>query len=167
MNKYIRIILPVLIVVTMSFLTACTDRKSETSSAVTKELSSVASTETSTEAATEPSSRNAENTETGVYTKITVEEAYEMMQNQEVVIVDVRTQAEYNTGYIPKAILIPNEEIKDTPPAQLPDKDAIILLYCRSGNRSAQAANKLIKMGYTKVYDFGGINKWPYDIEQP
>ncbi|MDO4753628.1 MAG: rhodanese-like domain-containing protein [Bacillota bacterium] len=117
------------------------------------------------------SSTSSENTEekggTGVYTKITAEEAYEMMKNQEVIIVDVRTEAEYKTGFIPNAVLIPNESIGDTPPAELPDKDATILLYCRSGNRSAQAANKLIKMGYTKVYDFGGINSWPYDIKKP
>lgn len=103
----------------------------------------------------------------GVYTKITAEEAYEMMQNQEVIIIDVRTEAEYKEGFISNAILIPNDEITDTPPEQLPDKDAVILVYCRSGNRSAKAANKLIQMGYTKIYDFGGINRWTYGVEKP
>jgi phage shock protein E len=98
-------------------------------------------------------------------TKISPETAYEMMQTQEVVIVDVRTLAEFQLGYIAGAILIPNETI-NAAPAQLPDKDAIILVYCRSGNRSAQASQKLASYGYTQVYDFGGIISWPFDIVQ-
>ena len=96
-------------------------------------------------------------------TKINADKAKEMMDTQEVIVVDVRTQAEYNEGYIPNAILIPNESI-DGEPMELVDKDATILVYCRSGNRSAQAAKKLVDLGYTNVYDFGGIIDWPYEI---
>lgn len=98
-------------------------------------------------------------------TKISATEAKEMMESQEVVIVDVRTLEEYQSGHIEGAILIPNEGITSEP-MELPDKDAVILVYCRSGNRSAQASDKLVQLGYTKVYDFGGIIDWPYEIVQ-
>jgi rhodanese-related sulfurtransferase/thiol-disulfide isomerase/thioredoxin len=99
-------------------------------------------------------------------TVISAEEAYGRMQSGDAVtVLDVRTAAEYEAGHIPGAILVPNEDIADTPPAELPVKDAEILVYCRSGNRSAQAAKKLAAMGYTRVYDFGGINSWPYETE--
>lgn len=97
------------------------------------------------------------------YHKISAQVAKEMMESQDVIIVDVRTQAEYNEGYIENAILIPNESISEAP-RELPDKDAIILVYCRSGNRSKQAADKLVALGYTNIYDFGGIIDWPYEI---
>ena len=88
-----------------------------------------------------------------------------MMAAENVIIVDVRTPVEYEQGYIPGAILIPNETITTVnKPQALQDTDAIILLYCRSGSRSAQAARKLVSLGYTQVYDFGGIIDWPYDI---
>ena len=77
---------------------------------------------------------------------------------------DVRTPEEYTEGYIKGAVNLPNEDIKDTPPALLPDKNAKILVYCRSGNRSQEASQKLIDMGYSQVYDFGGIIDWPYEI---
>lgn len=97
------------------------------------------------------------------YHKISAEDAKEMMDTQDVIIVDVRTQAENNEGYIENAILIPNESISGAP-SELPDKDAVILIYCRSGNRSKQAADKLVALGYTNIYDFGGIMDWPYEI---
>lgn len=97
------------------------------------------------------------------YHKISATEAKEMMDTQDVIIVDVRTQAEYNEGYIENAILIPNESISGAP-SELPDKDAVILIYCRSGNRSKQVADKLVALGYTNIYDFGGIIDWPYEI---
>lgn len=99
-----------------------------------------------------------------VYTKITQEQAKERIDSGDpVIILDVRTLEEYNQSHIPDAILIPNETIGTELPEELPDLDAEILVYCRSGNRSAQAANKLIDMGYTRVFDFGGINTWPYE----
>ena len=97
---------------------------------------------------------------------ITAEEAKARMDSgDEVVIVDVRTEAEYEEGHVPGAILLPNENIGTTQPDQLPDLDAEILIYCRSGRRSAEAAKKLAAMGYTNVSDFGGILDWPYDTE--
>lgn len=97
------------------------------------------------------------------YHKISAQEAKEMMESQDVIIVDVRTQAEYNEGYIENAILIPNESISEAP-RELPDKNAIILVYCRSGKRSKEASDKLVSLGYTNIYDFGGIIDWPYEI---
>ncbi len=99
----------------------------------------------------------------GEYMQITQEEAKKMMDEQEVIIVDVRTEEEYVQGHIEKAVLVPNESIADTPPAALP-LDATLLIYCRSGNRSKQAAQKLADMGYTRVYEFGGINDWQYGV---
>lgn len=100
----------------------------------------------------------------GVYQKISAEEAKKMMDEQEVIIVDVRTQGEYDGGHIENALLIPNETIGSEPPEALSDKSAIILLYCRSGNRSSQAARKLLDMGYQNVYDFGSIADWSYGL---
>ncbi|MDD3315169.1 MAG: rhodanese-like domain-containing protein, partial [Syntrophaceticus sp.] len=81
----------------------------------------------------------------------------------EVILVDVRTQEEYDEKHIDGAILIPNETITDTEPEQLSDKDAEILVYCKSGNRSNQAAEKLADMGFSNVYNIlGGISEWPY-----
>ena len=103
--------------------------------------------------------------ETAVYRRISAQEAKDMMdKNEEVVIVDVRTQGEYDSGHIEGAILIPNETIVNDRPEQLSDTDAIILVYCRSGNRSNTAAKKLINAGYRNVYDFGGIIDWPFEI---
>ncbi len=95
------------------------------------------------------------------YRQISQEEAARMMEQDDGhVIVDVRRQDEYDAGHIPGAILIPNESIDTEPPAELPDKDQVILIYCRSGNRSKQAADKLFNMGYTNIYEFGGITDW-------
>ncbi len=102
----------------------------------------------------------------GAYKKITPNEAKVMMEESKVTLVDVRTEAEYKKGHIPGAILVPNETIGNTMPEQLPDKKATIMVYCRSGARSKQASDKLIKLGYEKVYDLGGIIDWPYEIEK-
>ena len=99
------------------------------------------------------------------YIQIDQEKAKEMMAvNDGHVVVDVRRVDEYASGHIPGAILIPNESIGTEKPDQLPDKDQIILVYCRSGNRSKQAAQKLADMGYTNIYEFGGINTWTGEV---
>ncbi|MBR3243579.1 MAG: rhodanese-like domain-containing protein [Parasporobacterium sp.] len=99
------------------------------------------------------------------YIQIDQEKAKEMMAvNDGHVIVDVRRADEYAAGHIHGAILIPNESIGTEKPEQLPDKDQIILIYCRSGNRSKQAAQKLADMGYTNIYEFGGINTWTGEV---
>ena len=99
------------------------------------------------------------------YKQISQEEAKEMMGRDDGhVIVDVRRQDEYDAGHIPGAILIPNESIGHGAPEALPDYDQVILIYCRSGNRSKQASEKLAAMGYTNIYEFGGINTWTGEI---
>ena len=96
------------------------------------------------------------------YKQISQDEAKEMMARDDGhIIVDVRRQDEYDAGHIPGAILIPNESIDKERPKELPDLDQIILVYCRSGRRSKEASEKLAKMGYTKIYEFGGIITWP------
>ena len=97
------------------------------------------------------------------YHKITAAEAKEMMNGGEVTVVDVRTKEEYGAAHIPDAVLVPNESIGTAQPAVLPDKDATLLVYCRTGVRSKQASDKLVGLGYKNVYDFGGIVDWPYD----
>ena len=102
---------------------------------------------------------------TAAYKQISQEEAKEMMSRDDGhVIVDVRRQDEYDAGHIPGAILIPNESIGCDSPEALPDYDQIILIYCRTGNRSKQASEKLAAMGYTNIYEFGGINTWTGEI---
>ena len=99
------------------------------------------------------------------YRKISAADAQARMDSgDEIIILDVRTEEEYDAGHITDAILVPNETIIDEQPELLPDLDAEILVYCRSGNRSAQAAKKLIAIGYTNVVDFGGIIDWPYEV---
>jgi rhodanese-related sulfurtransferase len=96
---------------------------------------------------------------TASYKQITQEEAKEMMAKDDGhIIVDVRRQDEYDEGHIPGAVLIPNESITDKRPEELPDLNQIILVYCRSGRRSKEASQKLADIGYTNVYEFGGIN---------
>ena len=110
------------------------------------------------------SGSSTENSSKAVYHKISAKEAKEMMDSTEnYIILDVRTDTEYKDKHIDGAILIPDYEIKDRAESELPDKNAVILVYCRSGNRSRGASNALVDMGYTNVYDFGGINDWPYD----
>lgn len=82
------------------------------------------------------------------------------------VILDVRTQEEYDSDHIPGAICIPNETIGAEPPAEIPDKNQTIFVYCRSGNRSVQASEKLASMGYTNIVEFGGIDDWPGEVVQ-
>jgi len=101
------------------------------------------------------------------YQKITPQQAKARMAEPGVIVLDVRMQQEYDAGHIANAVLLPLPLIEagDAAVAKaLPDKDAEILVYCRSGRRSAIAANALINMGYTNVFDFGGINEWPYEV---
>lgn len=101
------------------------------------------------------------------YQQISQEEAKEMMDSQEVLILDVREQDEYDSGHIPGAVLLPVGSITEESAAEvIPEKDATVLVYCRSGNRSKTAAKALAELGYTGIYEFGGITTWPYDVEQ-
>lgn len=96
------------------------------------------------------------------YKSITSSEAYEIINNNDsVVILDVRSESEYKSGHIKDAINIPVDSISDVQDV-VNDKDKVILVYCRSGNRSKVASEELVKLGYTNVNDFGGINNWEY-----
>ena len=95
------------------------------------------------------------------YTQISMEEAVAMMEKEtDYIILDVRTAEEFTQKHIPDAINIPNETIGSEELTELPDKNQLVFVYCRSGNRSKQASEKLAALGYTKIYEFGGINDW-------
>ena len=110
---------------------------------------------------------NASNTSSeSDYQQISQEEAKEMMDTQEVIILDVREQDEYDSGHIPGAVLLPVGTIDEETAAEvIPEKDSTVLVYCRSGNRSKTASSALAELGYTNIYEFGGINTWPYETE--
>mgnify|MGYP000665487411 CR=1 FL=1 len=100
------------------------------------------------------------------YQQVNAETAKELMDTEDnYVILDARTQAEYDEAHIPGAILIPHDTVTTAAEDALPDKDQLILVYCRSGNRSKQASQALVDLGYTNVVEFGGINSWPYEVE--
>ena len=106
------------------------------------------------------------NSADGAYQQITQEEAKEMMDTQEVIILDVREQDEYDSCHIPGAVLLPVGTIDENTAADvIPEKDSTVLVYCRSGNRSKTAFSTLADLGYTNIYEFGGINSWPYETE--
>ena len=107
-----------------------------------------------------------ENNQGAVYVNITAEEAKRIMDSEEgYIILDVRTQDEYDQGHIPGAIVISHEEIAEKAEEVLTDKDQLILIYCRSGRRSKLAAEALVELGYTNIMEFGGIIDWPYEVE--
>lgn len=100
------------------------------------------------------------------YEQITQEEAKQILDTTNgYILLDTRTQEEYDQSHIPGALLIPHTEIAQRAADELPDKDQVILVYCRSGNRSKQASEVLAELGYTNVKEFGGINTWPYEVE--
>ena len=100
------------------------------------------------------------------YQQITQDEAKEMMDTQEVIILDVRERDEYDSGHIPDAVLLPVGTIDETTAAEvIPEKDSTVLVYCRRGNRSKTASAALAELGYTDIYEFGGINSWLYETE--
>ena len=115
--------------------------------------------------ATATTTATTETAEAEGYTRITMEDAkWYMSERDDFTIVDVRTPSEFREGHIPNAINVPNENIGNTELRQLPDKDRKLLVYCRSGRRSKEAAEKLAKMGYTKVMEFGGIIDWDGEV---
>ncbi len=101
------------------------------------------------------------------YSQVDAAKAKQLMETeQNYVILDVRTDSEFSEGHIPGAMLIPDYEIEEKAESMLKDKDQLILVYCRSGNRSKGAAETLAKLGYTNVVEFGGIIDWPYETEK-
>ena len=100
------------------------------------------------------------------YQPITQAEAKKIMDTQDAIVLDVREQDEFDAGHIPGAVLLPVGTItKDTAAAVIPELDSVVLVYCRSGNRSKTASKALADLGYTNVYGSGGINTWPYEVE--
>ena len=107
------------------------------------------------------------NNQTNTYRQITMDEAVTMMaQETGYIILDVRRPDEYAAGHISNAINVPNETIGTSEIAELPDKDQLIMVYCRSGRRSKEASEKLVKLGYTNIVEFGGILDWKGEIEK-
>ena len=105
------------------------------------------------------------NNQTNTYRQITMDEAVDMMaQETGYIILDVRRPDEFAAGHIPNAINVPNETIGTAEIPELPDKDQLIMMYCRSGRRSKEAAEKLVKLGYTNIVEFGGILDWKGEI---
>lgn len=110
--------------------------------------------------------QNTENNREAAYMNITAEEAKQIMDSETgYIILDVRTQEEYDQGHIPGAIVISHEQIAEKAEEMLTDKDQLILVYCRSGRRSKLAAQILAELGYTNIKEFGGILDWPYEVE--
>ena len=107
-----------------------------------------------------------QNNQEAVYMNITAEEAKKIMNSEEgYIILDTRTQEEYDEEHIPGAIVISHDEITEKAEKVLTDKDQLILVYCRSGRRSKLAAEALVELGYTNIKEFGGIIDWPYEVE--
>ena len=106
------------------------------------------------------------NSQTNTYRQITMDEAVTMMaQETGYIILDVRRPDEFAAGHIPNAINVPNETIGTDEIPDLPNKDQLIMVYCRSGRRSKEASEKLVKLGYTNIVEFGGILDWKGEIE--
>ena len=102
-----------------------------------------------------------------VYMNINAEKAKEMMENlEEFVLLDARSEEEFFEGHIPGATVIPHDEIEERAESEIPEKDVPVVVYCRSGRRSKIAAEALVSLGYSEVYEFGGIIDWPYEIEK-
>ena len=100
------------------------------------------------------------------YQQITQVKAREMMDTQDVIVLDVREQHEFDAGHITGAVLLPVGSITEsTAAAVIPEPDSVVLVYCRSGNRSKTASAALVELGYSNIYEFGGINTWPYEVE--
>jgi rhodanese domain protein len=109
-------------------------------------------------------SKEVKNEKKAEYKKITSDEAKNIMLTEKPIVVDVRSLEEYNEGHIPNAISVPLETIENEAETKLKNKDDLILVYCRSGRRSREAALRLIKKGYTNVIDFGGIQDWNGEV---
>ena len=106
-----------------------------------------------------------ENGKASTYEQITAEQAKTIMDTEkDYIIIDARTEEEFAEGHIKNAILIPEYEIATRAEKELPDKEQLILVYCRSGRRSKIASEELVKLGYTNVKEFGGIIDWPYEV---
>lgn len=111
------------------------------------------------------SADHTDSTDEPLYSSITMEDAATLLESEhDYIILDVRTEQEYFSGHIPGALCIPNENIDESVAEALPDKDQVIFVYCRSGNRSKQASEKLVNLGYTNIVEIGGVKDWPGEL---
>ncbi len=140
-------------------LSSCSEN--ETTNEATNEAINVDNTETKEE--TSEMDLNLEKNDFGYY-EITQDVAKQMMDSSDVIILDVREESEYKEGHIENSVLLPLMEVSTSAESILPNKDETILVYCRSGNRSKQASYILADLGYSNVYEFGGINTWEYGV---
>ncbi len=137
----------------------------ETAAETAAEAAAETVTEAGTASVAEESTRTA--VQAGTYQQIGMQEAKDIMDSEEgYIIMDARSQDEFDQGHIPGAIVLPHTEVREKAEELLPNKDQKILVYCRSGNRSKQASQVLVELGYTNVIEFGGINSWPYETEK-
>lgn len=159
------IMLIAILLITLTWLTACSpatspDTESETTKAAITEAATNEQATTNAQATEDIQIKNGG--------KIAADKAKERLDSDEaIILVDVRTEQEYNEGHIPDALLLPLQTIKTDAATLIPELDATYFVYCRSGARSAEAVKILLDMGYTAVYDLGGIINWPYEIELP
>lgn len=141
-------------------LAGCAGQAETTSKTDSKTVSAAQTTSKTTSKTVSTAAKTA-------YISISAEEAKKLMDSQkDYILLDVRTQAEYDEGHIPGAVLLPHDQIADKAAELLKNKDQLILVYCRSGNRSKVASQALSDLGYTQVREMGGIKDWPYDIEK-
>ncbi|WP_455141990.1 rhodanese-like domain-containing protein [Stomatobaculum longum] len=161
-----RYLLAVVAALALPLLVSCGKKaESKETSKATESAVSMAAAETSSSASTSATGESKEEQETMGYQTIDQDTAREMMkQDDGHIILDVRTKEEYDSGHIPGAVLLPNEEINGTRPEILKDLDQPIFIYCRSGHRAGLAAEKLSKLGYRKVYNFGGVMTWTGEL---
>lgn len=142
----------VVVVLSAMVMSGCSERSDETTTQTSKAMETIETEETTMSANT--------------YTSISMDEARTIFeQDGDYIIVDVRRADEFAEGHIPGAINIANESISTEMPSELPDKNQVIYIYCRSGNRSKQSSEKLAAMGYTNIIEFGGIIDWTGDVE--
>lgn len=160
-----RYLLAVVAALALPLLVSCGKKaESAETSKATESAVSMAAAETSS-ASMSTTGESKEEQETMGYQTIDQDTAREMMkQDDGHIILDVRTKEEYDSGHIPGAVLLPNEEINGTRPEMLKDLDQVLLIYCRSGHRAGLAAEKLSKLGYRKVYNFGGVMTWTGEL---
>ncbi len=158
------------VLIILALLAACGCGEDEPAADASAQAGQAGETEPAATQAEQPADSSAQSTDASAhspatYKQISQDEAKRMMELDDGhVVVDVRRPDEYAQGHIPGAILIPNEHIINTPPSQLPDPEQIILIYCRTGRRSKEASQKLADMGYTNVYEFGGIYDWTGEV---
>ena len=159
-------LLTLLLGTTLVLCAGCSSEKSESSAQSSIPVSQVSDFQPSDTGSADQSSENGSSAQSAEYRQISQEEAKALMESESgYIILDVRTQQEFDEGHIPGAICVANEDITTNNIPELPDKSQLIFVYCRSGRRSKEAASKLADLGYTNIVEFGGIIDWTGPVE--